>query len=340
MYREDFMVNLEHKLTVDDLIVEYMMYKVKNGYEPSFLTSEFINFLYFFESKMLVEDSLYENEKLFQRFFERKVERDWSITIDWKTDKKQVIPHMDMVYSDKDNDYLIKANYKLSDFDRSVINTYFMDNGLGKYDDFEGQTFKIRNIIGEWLADYPKRKIDETIEIEEQNLLVGKYIAVEIITNIWNSHIDEQIKNHTWPKQCKDMNKYLFEMDLAEIIGTKSIKKDLIELYSVLSKRIAILYQQDKKLKISSFSKEYLAHSNYKLLVQGYENIISIAFGKYNKSLEVDLSTLTFKESHEIDGVYNWDEDPDIKTTITSVGNENVKKLVRNLDNHNPYQNA
>lgn len=334
------MVNLEHKLTVDDLIVEYMIYKVKNGYEPSFLTSEFINFLYFFESKMLVEDSLYENEKLFQRFFERKVERDWSITIDWKTDKKQVIPHMDMVYSDKDNDYLIKANYKLSDFDRSVINTYFMDNGLGKYDDFEGQTFKIRNIIGEWLADYPKRKIDETIEIEEQNLLVGKYIAVEIITNIWDSHIDEQIKNHTWPKQCKDMNKYLLEMDLAEIIGTKSIKKDLIELYSVLSKRIAILYQQDKKLKISSFSKGYLAHSNYKLLVQGYENIISIAFGKNNKSLEVDLSTLTFKESHEIDGVYNWDEDPDIKTTITSVGNENVKKLVRNLDNHNPYQNA
>ena len=334
------MVNLEHKLTVDDLIVEYMMYKVKNGYEPSFLTTEFINFLYFFESKMLVEDSLYENEKLFQRFFERKAESDWSITIDWKTDKKKIIPHMDMVYSDKDNDYLIKANYKLSDFDRSVINTYFMDNGMGQYDDFKGQTLKIRNIIGEWLADYPKRKIDENIEIEEQNLLVGKYIAAEIITSIWNSYIDKQIQNHTWPRQCKDMNKYLFEMDLANIIGTKSIKKDLIELYSALSKRIAILYQKDKKLKISSFSNGYLAHANYKLLVQGYENIISIAFGKYNKSLEVDLSTLTFKESHEIDEVYNWDEDPDIKTTTTSVGNKNAKKLVKNLDNHNSNQNA
>ena len=334
------MVNLEHKLTVDDLIVEYMMYKIKNGYEPSFLTTEFINFLYFFESKMLVEDSLYENEKLFQRFFERKAESDWSITIDWKTDKKKIIPHMDMVYSDKDNDYLIKANYKLSDFDRSVINTYFMDNGMGQYDDFKGQTLKIRNIIGEWLADYPKRKIDETIEIEEQNLLVGKYIAAEIITSIWNSYIDKQIQNHTWPRQCKDMNKYLFEMDLANIIGTKSIKKDLIELYSALSKRIAILYQKDKKLKIISFSNGYLAHANYKLLVQGYENIISIAFGKYNKSLEVDLSTLTFKESHEIDEVYNWDEDPDIKTTTTSVGNKNVKKLVKNIDNHNSNQNA
>ena len=38
------MINLEHKLTADDLIVEYMVYKVKNGYEPSFLISEFMDF--------------------------------------------------------------------------------------------------------------------------------------------------------------------------------------------------------------------------------------------------------------------------------------------------------
>ena len=123
------MVNLEHKLTVDDLIVEYMMYKVKNGYEPSFLTSEFISFLYFFESKMPVVDSIYENDKLFTRFFERKAESDWSRTVSWITKEKEIVPHMDMVYSERDNDYLIRANYKLSDFDRSVINTYFMPGG-------------------------------------------------------------------------------------------------------------------------------------------------------------------------------------------------------------------
>lgn len=329
------MVNLEHTLTVDDLIVEYMIYKVKNGYEPSFLTSEFINFLYFFESKMPVEDSLYENKKLFQRFFERKSEKDWSTTIDWKTNKKKIIPHMDMVYSDKDNDYIIKANYKLSDYDRSVINTYFMDNGMGQYDDYKGQTFKIRSIMGKWLADYPKRKINESIEIEEKNLLVGKYIAAEITTNIWNSYIDKQIQNNTWPIQCKDINKYLFEMDLAEIIGTKSIKKDLIELYSIFSKRIAILYHQDKNLQISTHSNTYLARANYELLIQGYEKIMGTTFGNYEKSLDVDLAALTFKESHEIDGVYNWDDDPDIKTITATVGNENVKKLVRSLDKNN-----
>ena len=334
------MVNLEHKLTVDDLIVEYMMYKVKKGYEPSFFTSEFINFLHFFEGKMIVEDSLYEGEKLFQRFFERKLASDWPTNSDLLSNKKKEIPHMDMVYIDNAKDHLIKANYKLSDFDRSVINTYFMDNGMGKYDDFKGQTFKIRSIIGEWLTNYPKRVIDESIEIEEQNLIIGKYIAAEIIINIWNSHIDKQIQNHTWPRQCKDINKYLLEMDLAEIIDTKSIRKDLMELYSVISKRIAVLYQQDKELKISSCTNGYLAHSNYELLIQGYEDIISIAFGEYKKSLEIDLSTLTFKESHEIYGVYNYDEDPDVKTSTLTIENEKVKELVKILDNHNLNKNA
>lgn len=325
------MVNLEHKLTVDDLIVEYMMYKVRHGYEPSFLTSEFISFLYFFESKMPVEDSLYENDKLFQRFFERKSERDWSRTVSWSTDKKEIVPHMEMVYSDKDNDYLIKANYKLSDYDISVINTYFMPGGQWG----QGKTKEIRNIISEYLSTQPKRSIDENTKVDDNDLIVGKYITAEIIANIWESHIKVLVENQEWPRQCNDINKYLFKIDLAKIIGVKSMKSKLIELYNVLSKRIAILYHQDKNLRISTHSNVYLARANYELLIQGYEKIMGTTFGNYKKSLDVDLAALTFKESHEIDGVYNWDEDPDIKTTTTTVGNENVKKLVRSLDNHN-----
>ena len=295
------MVNLEHKLTVDDLIVEFMMCKVKNGYEPSFLASEFMIFLRFFEKQMPVEDSLYDSEKLFKRFFERKSDSDWSTTL-WIKQEKIIQPHMDIEYSDEHSDYLIKANYRLSDYDRSVINTYFMDEGMGKYDDYKGQTFKIRSIIKEWLTNFPKRKIDESIQVDEQNLSIGKCIAAEIITNIWNSYTDIQIQNHAWPKQCKDMEKYLFEMDLANIIGVKSIRKELIELYNVLSKRVAILYQQDTNLKISSSSNGYLAYANYKLLFKGYEDLINMSYGAYKKSLEIDIPTLKLKESYEIDG--------------------------------------
>ena len=304
------MVNLEHKLTVDDLIVEFMMCKVKNGYEPSFLASEFMIFLHFFEKQMSVEDTLYDTEKLFKRFFERKADSDWSTTTNLIKQEKVIKPHMDMDYSDNYSDYLIKANYRLSDYDRSVINTYFMDEGMREYDDYKGQTFKIRSIIKEWLTNFPKRKIDESIEVD-----------------------DIQIQKHAWPKQCKDMEKYLFEMDLANIIGVKSIRRELIELYNVLSKRVAILYQQDPNLKISSSSNGYLAYANYKLLIQGYENIINMSYGDYKRSLEIDLSTLKFKESHEIDGIYYWDEDPEVKTTITQIENEEVKKLVKSFDN-------
>lgn len=135
---------------------------------------------------MVVLDPLYENEKLFQRFFERKSESDWSRAVSWITNEKEIIPHMDMVYSDTDNDYLIKANYKLSDYDRSIINTYFMDGG---------QAFKIRSIIGEYLSTQPKRRIDENIEIDENDLMVGKCITAEIIASIWESYIKVLIEH-------------------------------------------------------------------------------------------------------------------------------------------------
>ncbi len=319
------MVNLEHRLTVDDLIVEYMIYKVNNGYEPQFSTHEFMNFLYFFTSKMPVEDALYENQKLFRRFFERKAESDWDN-----------ISHMDMIYSEKDNDYIIKANYKLSDYDKSVINTYFMDNGMGKYEDFKGTVAQIRGVIKKYLSYQPKRKIDETLDVDDISLFIGKCITAEVVKNIWLSHISKQIEDHKWPEQCQDIDKYLLKMDLAKIIKLKSIKKELLDFYSVISKRIAILYQQDKNLKISNCGGSYLARANYKLLSDGYQKTFGIAFGKSKSSLDIDLAFETFKESHEINDTYFEDEEPDFETTICQIGNNNIKKLVKTLDKNIP----
>lgn len=325
------MVNLDNKLTVDDLIVEYMIYKVKNGYEPQFTATEFIDFLRFFTCKMPVEDVLYENPQLFQRFFARKAESDWARTI-WTTNKKQLVPHMDMTYSEEEKDYIIKANYQLSNYDKSVINTYFMDNRMGQYDDFKGTAYKIRAIIGEYLTRQLKRKIDETVVVTDDALIIGKYLATEIVKNIWDSYVSQKIKSHQWPEQCRDINKYLLETDLAEIIGLKSIKSELLDFYKIIAKRIAILYQKDKHLKISTCSGEYLAKANYDLLIDGYQKIFGLAFGDYKSSMNIDLENQTFTESHKIDGVYMWDEDPDIKTQKAKIGNADTKKLVWALD--------
>lgn len=292
------MINSEHNLTVDDLIVEYMIFKVKNGYEPQFLASEFIEFLHFFESKMSVQDILYESEQLFQRFFERKAEYDWHR---WNP-KEMFLPHMEMMYSKDDDDYIIKANYRLSDYDLGCLNTYYMSDGKLE----KGKTAEIRKLIGEFLSGQPKRKIDETIEVDENALIVGKHIAAEIVNVIWNKYVSNLINFNQWPMQCKDIEKYLFNIDLAEIIGLKSIKNELLDFYRVISKRIAVLYQQDKNLEISSRSNGY--------------------------SLYIDLKTSTFKESYEAPGIYYmWDSHEFIITT-TQIGNDNVQQLVRTLD--------
>ena len=103
-------------------------------------------------------------------------------------------------------------------------------------------------------------------------------------------------------------------------------------MYQVISKRLAVLFLQDSKLKISSSKGNYLAHSNYNLLINGYEDLFKIAFGQYKSTFLIDMEKLSFTESHEIDGVYDLDDDVDVKTTTTLIGNASVKKLVRSLD--------
>lgn len=294
------MTNIGRELTVDDLIVEYMVYRVNNGYEPKFSISEFMNFLKFFENKKKVNDVLYDGKELFERFFNRKSQRHWLIK-NYNTGKFEFKPHIEMEYSEKDNDYIITSNYMLSDYDMSVINTYFMS----RYNVIE-----TRNIIKEYFSIMKKRKINELEEVNEDELMIGKLYAAKIVNDIWDSYVNEQIKLKKWPIQCKDMNKYLFDIDLAEIIGLKSIKKELIELYRVVSKRITILYKEDKNLRIDSFKRSYLAYANYMVISNGYEKLFNIAYGPYKTSLNIDLTDyLEFK-------------------------NNDIKQYVRKLDNN------
>lgn len=163
--------------------------------------------------------------------------------------------------------------------------------------------------------------------------MIWKYVTAQIVHNIWYSYIDKEIELHHWPRQCRDINKYLFDIDLAEIIGVKSIKNELIDLYNTFSKRIAIMYHQDRNLRISSKYSSYLARANYELLIEGYEKIVDRVFGPFKKELEIDLSTLTYKESYETEGDSYIDEDTIIETsTTTKIENDDVKTFVKSLE--------
>ena len=254
------MVNLEHNITVDDLIVEYMIIRLNNGYNPEFKSSEFVEFLKYFLNKSNIEihDVIFDNNKLFKRFYDRKSEYDWN-----------EYAHIDMKYIDE---YIIRPNYRFSMYDRSVINTYFI------YDERVGV---LRNIIVDYLnCIEKKRRIDENIKPNIIEIDVGKYYAAKALEKSFDIYVQEEIKNNKWPRQCTDIEKYLLKKDLAPIIELKSIRKEIIEFYKKLSKYISILYNEDKKLQINMADNHYLARANYKLLIDSSE-IIKNYFKKY-----------------------------------------------------------
>lgn len=93
------------------------------------------------------------------------------------------------------------------------------------------------------------------------------------------------------------------------------------------------MYHQDRNLRISSKYSGYLARANYELLIEGYEKIVDRVFGPFKKELEIDLSTLTYKESYETEGDYYIDEDTIIETsTTTKIENDDVKTFVKSLE--------
>ena len=114
------MINKEYRLTIDDLIVEYMILKIKFGYEPSYMIDEFMDFILYFEKYKNIDDVIYDGDGLFDRFFERKM-NDWNFNdISLYFSKKKYIPHMIRI------DDLIVATNELSSYDYSLLNIYFM----------------------------------------------------------------------------------------------------------------------------------------------------------------------------------------------------------------------
>jgi len=306
-------------VNIDDLILEYMITKVKNGFEPQFTVKEFTDFLVFFERQMPIKGVISDKEENLRKFLSKKYSTDWSRIRNPKTKKEIMYPHMTMTYENELQEFVVNANYKLGDFDLNIINSHYKD---------DNKAFKIRKIISVWLNQYPQRTIDENIELDEYETEIGKNLAAKIILNIWDQYVDELIMEHKWPKQCKDINKYLFETDLAVIIGVNPIKRDLIEIYNVFSKRISVMYHNDINLKISSKTDGYLARANYELLIRGYEKIINSYFEHKEKTLDIDLTSFTYLVIQNKDEKPVWGENMNFSVSTKEPQSDIVEKVL------------
>ena len=283
------MEKLEQKLTVDDLIMEYILYIIKNGYDSQFSATQFMVFLHFFENQMEVEDVLYGKKQLFTRFFERE---------------REYTSHLDMEYNRNLKDYLIQANYQLNASDCDSLTTNFMDSS-----DVE----KIRKLIAQFWEKVQKRKINTSIFIKKENLLIGKYTASEMIMNALTKNLGLDYEK-------------LVSDELFELQALEPLEELLPDFYDEISKRIAILYQCDQNLKINNDENRYLANYHYHLLKDGYGGIFERLSVRDLAKLEIDLNQKSFisREQKAEQEIINQ----------TEIGNDKAKTFSKILDNH------
>lgn len=295
------MVNQEHKLTVDDLIIVYLIEKTKQGYIPEVTEEEFMDFLKYFISKKEIQDMLWDYNQLINRLIERKNKEDWFDD-----------PHIEFT-----QDGILKPNYKLSLYDESVINPYFMSKRRKQ---------EIKDYVTEYLKKFPKR----TLTISDEKNIVPKeeckLSSALLMEYLWKYYIDKKTEERKYPKQCNDIIKYLIEEELAPKIELESVREKYLNFYLDFARKVSCLLDRDPNLKIDNYWSHFLAYSNYQIITNdSQENILRSFCEEYGNNFQIDFSTLTMYVDN-LDRLRYYFSDGENKNFQT---NTHAKKLVK-----------
>ena len=105
----------------------------------------------------------------------------------------------------------------------------------------------------------------------------------------------------------------------------QKLKLDIFNIYYIVTKRLAILYQENPDLMISSLSDDLLANSNYRLITSGFEEIFNETYN-YKKAIKIDLSEKTIQKLYPKFNEINEIEEKTNKTLVKKL-NELEKNI-------------
>lgn len=125
-------------------------------------------------------------------------------------------------------------------------------------------------------TEFAEQKLDDVIEkytffrhlIEEENskrYQMVKNVAGLIVDDLIHRYVESNIKDRKWPKQCKDIDKYIFTRDIGSAIDEYGIRELFIKLYIHSINVICKLLKESKSQVIELSNNTYfmLAHANY-----------------------------------------------------------------------------
>lgn len=249
-----------------DLINGYIAQKIKSGYEPRCTKEELIKLLDFMSYFLKYYNPTTKYELVLEEYISGMGSKDkvWNIA-------KGNFDYPALVIRTKKGFYLPTYNLKES---------------------IESE--EIKELFAKFLEhNCSKRRLNETIQVDEETSLFGYRCASAIILYLWEKKIHKYMESGFWPEQCRDINRFMLEMDLASVIKLPSLKEELLSLYHTISKNIMLLSQDNPNFQMSNQDSALLAKSNFDLAMGGKPYFQRIS--NCDEIVSIDRRTQEFK---------------------------------------------
>lgn len=291
------------KLSGEILFIKYLLERLKNGLSDGISSNEFSGFI-----RDMLENISNERECLFyvedqdlKSIYNKITEKDgqlcgWGEVLKFKDDK-------------------VFATYNFCAWTSAT--------GMEDY-------YQVRNFID----SYVKKTVENNKQgisvfnldiVSKEVLNLSKQIAAYIVYDLMGRYISNQIEKNNWPSQCRHIEEYVIEKDLATIIRLDMTRKTVIDLYNHSVRVIADMIYHDEELQLSNSKGNPLAYSNFFKIIAPFLFLhchIYNQYKMYNKSITIKLEK-TEASSSEIqcvgsDPYGEWSDDYESKNKILS----------------------
>lgn len=185
-----------------------------------------------------------------------------------------------------------------------------------------------------------KHKKAASYKITESELYLAKKIAAKFINELIKKYVYVEIEKHRWPEQCRDVDQYVFEKNIAAAIDEQGTAEIFIKLYRKAIASVCALIKENKgDFSISNNEDDMLAYANYLRFLKDeeFKFLIPLKHNKY-KTHDVYIKCIVLNGDitcYSRKCIYSdpYDDDDDYASSVDSIPDEEIEVMEKRIAN-------
>ena len=119
------------------------------------------------------------------------------------------------------------------------------------------------SVIDSKIHQITSRKV-QMQSVSEEQLNLAKKVAAVFVNDIVKKYVDRAVENKRWPSQCKDVDEYIFNRNIASYIDEQGTAEIFCKLYNHAIQVVCNLIRENKgSFQISNKEQDALAFANF-----------------------------------------------------------------------------